>query len=230
MSSEPTDLLTGSPAAPAGTPTQPETPDHQPATAATAGSTDPVTRDPAAPGQGGSGPARAAGPDAEPASSRADRGANTGLSAMLLPELQRMAQSMGITGTARMRKSQLVEAIQNRQGGQTAAPHATRRSAALDNSAQRVASAGADAPRHREQDDMEPDKTTQQGPGEGTYPAASGWEAPASAPREVLPAAAPTASWPSSRRDGRPGSGHGRRARRARRDGHRGPGRRRAAW
>ena len=103
---------------------------------------------------------------------------------MLLPELQRMAQSMGITGTARMRKSQLVEAIQNRQGGQTAAPHATRRSAALDNSAQRVASAGADAPRHREQDDMEPDTSTQQGLGEGTYPAASGREAPASAPRE----------------------------------------------
>ncbi len=184
MSSEPTDLLTGSPAAPAGPPTQPETLDHQPATAATAGSTDPVTRDPAAPGQGGSGPARAAKPDAEPAGGRADRGASTGLSAMLLPELQRMAQSMGITGTARMRKSQLVEAIQNRQGGQTAAPHATRRSAALDNSAQRVASAGADAPRHREQDDMEPDKSTQQGQGEGTYPAASSWEAPASAPRE----------------------------------------------
>ena len=174
MSSEPTDLLTGSSAAPAGTPTQPENPDHQPATAAMAGSTDPVTRDPAAPAEGGSGPARAAGPDAEPVTSRADRGANTGLSAMLLPELQRMAQSMGITGTARMRKSQLVEAIQNRQGGQPAAPHATRRSAALDNSAQRVASAGADAPRHREQDDMEPDRTTQQGPGEGTYPAASG--------------------------------------------------------
>jgi transcription termination factor Rho len=116
--------------------------------------------------------------------SRAGRGASTGLSAMLLPELQRMAQSMGITGTARMRKSQLVEAIQNRQGGQTAAPHATRRGAALDNSAQRVASAGADAPRHREQDDMEPDRSTQQGPGEGTHPAASGTEAPASAPRE----------------------------------------------
>jgi transcription termination factor Rho len=103
---------------------------------------------------------------------------------MLLPELQRLAQSMGITGTARMRKSQLVEAIQNRQGGQTAAPHATRRGAALDNSAQRVASAGADAPRHREQDDMEPDRSTQQGLGEGTYPAASGREAPAGAPRE----------------------------------------------
>ncbi|HXZ77513.1 MAG TPA: Rho termination factor N-terminal domain-containing protein, partial [Streptosporangiaceae bacterium] len=183
MSSEPTDLFTGSPAAPAGTPTQPDNPDLQPAATA-AGPTDPVTRDRAAPAEGGSGPARAAGPDAEPAGGQADRGANTGLSAMLLPELQRMAQSMGITGTARMRKSQLVEAIQNRQGGQTAAPHATRRGAELDNSAQRVASAGADAPRHREQDDMEPDRTTQQGLGEGTYPAASGWEAPASAPQE----------------------------------------------
>ena len=184
MSSEPTDLFTGSPAAPAGTPTQPENPDLQPAAAAAAGSTDPVTRDPAASAEGGSGPARAARPDAEPVAGQADRGANTGLSAMLLPELQRIAQSMGITGTARMRKSQLVEAIQNRQGGQTAAPHATRRSAALDNSAQRVASAGADAPRHREQDDMEPDRSTQQGLGEGTYPAASGWQAPASTPRE----------------------------------------------
>jgi transcription termination factor Rho len=103
---------------------------------------------------------------------------------MLLPELQRMAQSMGITGTARMRKSQLVEAIQNRQGGETAAPHATRRGAALHNSAQRVASAGADAPRHREQDDMEPDRSTQQGLGEGTYPAASGREASVGAPQE----------------------------------------------
>jgi transcription termination factor Rho len=121
---------------------------------------------------------------------------------MLLPELQRMAQSMGITGTARMRKSQLVEAIQNRQGGQPAAPHATRRSAALDNSAQRVASAGADAPRHREQDDMEPDRTTQQGPGEGTHAAASGgggadsqlaFDQPGTAGRRTAADAAPAA-------------------------------------
>jgi transcription termination factor Rho len=103
---------------------------------------------------------------------------------MLLPELQRMAQSMGITGTARMRKSQLVEAIQDRQGGRTAAPHTTRRGAALDNSAQRVASAGADAPRHLEQDAMEPDRSTQPGLGEGTYSATSSQEARTGAPRE----------------------------------------------
>jgi len=103
---------------------------------------------------------------------------------MLLPELQRIAQSMGITGTARMRKSQLVEAIQDRQGGRAAAPHTTGRSAELDNSAQRAASAGADAPRHLEQDAMEPDRSTQPGQGEGTYPATSSPEAPPGAPRE----------------------------------------------
>ena len=36
---------------------------------------------------------------------------------MLLPELQRLAQSLGMTGTGRMRKGELVAAIQQRQGG-----------------------------------------------------------------------------------------------------------------
>src|SRR5206468_7377836 len=58
------------------------------------------------------------------------------------------------------------------------------RSAELDNSAQRVASAGADAPRHREQDAMEPDRSTQPGLGEGTHPATSSQEAQPGAPRE----------------------------------------------
>ena len=40
-----------------------------------------------------------------------------GLTAMLLPELQRVAQSMGITGTARMRKGQLIAAIEERRQG-----------------------------------------------------------------------------------------------------------------
>ncbi|HEY6275654.1 MAG TPA: transcription termination factor Rho [Streptosporangiaceae bacterium] len=111
-------------------------------------------------------------------------GAGRGLSGMLLPDLQRMAQSMGITGTARMRKSQLVAAIQDRQSGGTTATQAAHRDAALDNSAQRGASAGADAPRHREQDAMEPDRSTQPGPGEATYPAVSSREAQAGAPRE----------------------------------------------
>jgi transcription termination factor Rho len=113
---------------------------------------------------------------------RTGRGSAQGLSAMLLPELQRMAQSLGITGTGRMRKSQLVEAIQDRQrGGKAAAPTA-HRGTELDNSAQRGASAGADAPRHREQDAMEPDRSTQPGLGEGSHPATSGQAAQAGGP------------------------------------------------
>src|SRR3954454_3980535 len=39
----------------------------------------------------------------------------TGLSGMLLPELQRLAAELGIPGTGRMRKSDLVAAISERQ-------------------------------------------------------------------------------------------------------------------
>ena len=39
------------------------------------------------------------------------------LSAMRLPELQAVAAELGISGTARMRKSDLLEAIRSRQGG-----------------------------------------------------------------------------------------------------------------
>jgi transcription termination factor Rho len=45
------------------------------------------------------------------------RRTGTGLSAMLLPELQSLAASLGISGTARMRKGELISAISERQGG-----------------------------------------------------------------------------------------------------------------
>ncbi|WP_322786077.1 Rho termination factor N-terminal domain-containing protein, partial [Intrasporangium oryzae] len=49
----------------------------------------------------------------------------SGLSAMKLDELKGVASSMGITGTTKMRKSDLVEAIKARQaGGGAAAPAA----------------------------------------------------------------------------------------------------------
>ena len=48
--------------------------------------------------------------------SRARRRAG-GLASLVLPELQALAAELGITGTARMRKSQLIEAITARQGG-----------------------------------------------------------------------------------------------------------------
>ncbi|GGX82398.1 transcription termination factor Rho [Streptomyces hiroshimensis] len=51
------------------------------------------------------------------------RRSGTGLDAMVLAELQQLASSLGIKGTARMRKGQLIEVIKERQaGGGSAAP------------------------------------------------------------------------------------------------------------
>ncbi|HEY1616635.1 MAG TPA: Rho termination factor N-terminal domain-containing protein, partial [Streptosporangiaceae bacterium] len=112
---------------------------------------------------------------------QAGRQAGKGLSAMLMPELQRLAQSLDLTGTARMRKGDLVAAIEERQRGgagrsanagdasgrgtgsapvtESAAsePAARRdqRSDVSDNSAQRGAPAGAGASRPLERDAMD---------------------------------------------------------------------------
>ena len=60
-----------------------------------------------------------------PADPAAGGGPRTGsLSALRLPELQAVAAQLGISGTARMRKSDLVEAIKARQSGGGAAPAA----------------------------------------------------------------------------------------------------------
>jgi transcription termination factor Rho len=87
----------------------------------------------------------------------------TGLSSLLMPELQRIAQTMGIPGAGRMRKSQLVEAIEARQGGGPRQETAT----AKQGSDQRVASAGADSTRPRNKGAMESDTNTQSGIGAG---------------------------------------------------------------
>ncbi len=112
---------------------------------------------------------------------------------MLLPELQRLAQTLGITGIGRMRKGQLIEAIQDKQRGGTAdAGRGGDHSAASDNSAQRGVSAGADISRQREQDAMESDRPNQPGPGEGLQTPA------ASQPRVAGPAGSEPAGGPSS--------------------------------
>jgi len=103
---------------------------------------------------------------------------------MLLPELQRLAQSMGITGVGRMRKGQLIEVIQSKQGGQAAA---ARSGAGLDDSAKRGAPAGAGAPRHREQVAMQSDISSQPGPGEGTGAVTSGRASRAAGPPAAVP-------------------------------------------
>jgi len=113
---------------------------------------------PAAAGGSAQGEAGAGGTMASTSKSRSRGG--TGLSSLLMPELQRIAQTMGIPGAGRMRKGQLIEAIEARQGG---APR--QEPGARQGSDQRVASAGADSTRLRKQDAMEPDTTTQPGIG-----------------------------------------------------------------
>jgi transcription termination factor Rho len=73
------------------------------------------------------------------------RRSGTGLSAMLLPELQSLAASLGISGTARMRKGELITAISERQGGAAAggAPRPRTTNGA-------TASVAAEAPAARE--------------------------------------------------------------------------------
>ena len=52
-------------------------------------------------------------PAGETVTDKPARQGGSGLSGLKLADLQRLAQSMGITGTGRMRKGQLVEAIQS---------------------------------------------------------------------------------------------------------------------
>jgi transcription termination factor Rho len=87
---------------------------------------------------------------------------------MRLPELQQMAQSMGIKGTGRMRKGEVIAAIQDRQGGTAAAaaPQA-QAGARQNNSTQRGAPAGAGATGHRERDAMESDTQARAAAGQG---------------------------------------------------------------
>jgi transcription termination factor Rho len=87
-----------------------------------------------------------------------------GLSSLLMPELQRIAQTLAIPGAGRMRKSQLVEAIEAHQGG---SPRQGT-SAARQGSGQRVASAGADSTRPLKQDAMDTETFSRPGIGDST--------------------------------------------------------------
>ena len=102
----------------------------------------------------------AAGATASTSKSRSRGG--TGLSSLLMPELQRIAQTLAIPGAGRMRKNQLIEAIEARQGG---GPR-QQASVATKGSDQRAASAGADATRPQKQDAMEPDIHSRPGIGD----------------------------------------------------------------
>jgi transcription termination factor Rho len=106
-------------------------------------------------------------PAGSTAAAKSRRRQGTGLSSLLLPELQQVAQQMGIPGTGRMRKSQLIAAIQEKQGGAVTPAASSTPSAASagpEVSAPRAASAGADAARPLKQDAMEPHTATETAP------------------------------------------------------------------
>jgi transcription termination factor Rho len=71
-----------------------------------------------------------------------------GLSALLLPQLQSLANDLGIAGAAKMRKSQLIEAIQERQSassnGKASAPKAEAKTEAKSEPKNDTASEDAD--------------------------------------------------------------------------------------
>jgi transcription termination factor Rho len=90
---------------------------------------------------------------AERAGTTRRRRAGGGLASMLLPELQSLAASLGISGTARMRKGELVAAIQERQAATAArsevaaaSPRTEARAEAREDRPAAVATAPANEP------------------------------------------------------------------------------------
>jgi transcription termination factor Rho len=110
------------------------------------------------------------------------------LSKLLVSDLQRLAQELGISGTGRMRKGDLVAAITERTGGGRSTPR---------QSATRAASAGADVARPANQDAMEADTTVRSGIGESAQAPRGGiGNAPASTVVSDRPVAAVTQQAP----------------------------------
>jgi transcription termination factor Rho len=97
----------------------------------------------------------AAGVTASTSKSRSRGG--TGLSSMLMPELQRIAQTLGIPGAGRMRKNQLIEAIEARQSGGPGPGQQSQRTS--------VAQQGSD---QQKQDAMESETHSRSGIGAST--------------------------------------------------------------
>jgi len=173
--SETTEFVTGTPDLPGDSSRRPDAPESFSGPASPpSGATHEPAAGPGAEAAGGTGAGRSA------------RAPGRGLSEMLLPELQRLAQSMGITGVGRMRKGQLIEVIQSRQSGAGSAANAASAGTgdAAANSAKRGAPAGAGATRHREQDAMESDRPSRRGSGEGTQAVTSGPDTRAAGPVE----------------------------------------------
>jgi transcription termination factor Rho len=109
----------------------------------------------------------AAGSEAPAAAPRtASRATSSDLSKLLVVDLQRIAQQLGIPGAGRMRKGQLVAAIQERQGSGRSTSTGGHPPVTSQQPATRDASAGAGAPRPLNQDAMEADTSVRSGIGD----------------------------------------------------------------
>ena len=151
------------------------------------------------------------------AASAAPRSSGRGgddLSKLRVSDLQGLAQQLGISVTARMRKGDLVAAIQERRGGGRSATARTS-----EESVTRVASAGAGAPRPLNQDAMEADTSVRSGIGDAAPVAgigdaprtASGGQAGVGGDRTVSAAVQQSApaGQPTSTESGADGQGQG---------------------
>jgi transcription termination factor Rho len=105
------------------------------------------------------------------------RRAGSGLTAMLLPELQSMASTLGISGTARLRKGELIAAIQEQQGGEGRVPGP--RSTGADASESRRSVARTAAP------DSAPERSNESDSASSHGTSSNGASANGSAPRET---------------------------------------------
>ena len=124
-------------------------------------------------------PASGDSPIGHSAASAAPRSSGRGgddLSKLRVSDLQGLAQQLGISVTARMRKGDLVAAIQERRGGGRSATARTS-----EESVTRVASAGAGAPRPLNQDAMEADTSVRSGIGDAAPVGAGVGDAPRTA-------------------------------------------------
>ncbi|WP_181785569.1 transcription termination factor Rho [Streptomyces phytophilus] len=98
----------------------------------------------ASPASGGASQQETGGAPATTAgSTRRRRGA--GLEGMVLAELQQIASGLGIRGTARMRKSQLIEVIKERQGADGGKPAEAKAEKAADKAGKDASDGGAAA-------------------------------------------------------------------------------------
>jgi transcription termination factor Rho len=145
---------------------------------------------------------------AEPVAESAAPGRRLSLSTMRLPELQAVAAELGISGTARMRKSDLLEAIRSRQAG--AAPAAAAAASGATGSAEEAAArparrgtrragapAGPPTPRNEEQGTLplqRPDTAPAQNPVPVQAAVAAPVTAPAPAKAEAPAVTSPAAS------------------------------------